>query len=341
MRRVRASRAKIRSMKRFLYITALVFSFAAPQAPDARANEGVREVRTLHPHAIGIGGLLMRGFNRFQTPYVHEVLIDPARVTELLPVKLTPRLDRPDTSFFSGLFLKPAVMRELSRMLRGGKFFPSDTSSDAIAELLPNRSVHTYVLTGDRLTFAEAGLSFGKDKVSKHALIAIDFRDVRYSGQLWREGNTLCFNANSGTFMKKRKQMPGLEKAPKAEPMILIMKQIFEPTLKVSVCRETPPGFGAKEAYDQANKAMLAVYAAQAALKEKTACPGTEAKLKADLTETIRQADLTYADGKAVPLSKDDPSFWDLDVKAADAADRVQVYRKGLEELMECETVSP
>lgn len=312
---------------------------------SAQAQEA--DVRVYRPAKVGLGSLLVRGVNHFQQPLVYEVALNPQAVHEALPQPLEPRLKRPSETMMDrigAIFRTRIFMRTLNHVLRRVESPAGISTQQELRDHFGINETHTYAITGDAFAFARTGPQFGKDLVSKHAIIAEDFMDVRYAGQLWREDeNTMCFNSNSGTFLKKRKSA-GLTPAPEHEAAGKIVAAVFSPALTVKHCREIAPWFGADEAIDQAQKAIAAADEADA-LAEDVATVAEEARRLSALAraEADRAYDAASAASEAEAAYQREATdetrqrFFELDRKAADAADSVQKYRKKIEKLTDAD----
>jgi hypothetical protein len=303
-------------------------------------------VEEFRPARIGAGSLLIKGIHHFHAPHVYEVALDSKTVDQVLPSPIEPRLQRPPAKFMdrvSAAFRTPLFIRTIHKILRRVETTSDITSREELRDHFEDFNTHTYAITGSGFAFAETGPRFGQDLVSKHAIIAEDFRDVRYAGQFWRDGNKLCFNSNSGTYIKKRKS-GDLDPAPDYQAAMTVIKAVFEPALKVEYCREIAPWFGANEAIDQAQKAIAAAIDAETLAD--TAGKSAEVVAKAwDLAGKARaKADLAYdaasaasqAEGAYAQTPEDAvvrAHFFELDLKAAEAAADAKKARKKIEKL--------
>lgn len=307
------------------------------------------EVRQFHPRRIGVGSALVKGVSR-QTPQVFEVALDPKTVDEVLPAPIEPRLRRPPEKFadrLTSVFTTPLFIRTMNKILRRVEGASEITTREKLRDHFEDFNTHTYAITGSGFAFAETGPRFGQDLVSKHAIIAEDFLDVRYAGQFWRDGGKLCFNSNSGTYIKKRKRSD-LDPAPDYQAAMTVLKAVFEPALKVEYCREIAPWFGADEAIDQAQKGIAAAVDAET-LADTPGTPADVAAKARDLAGKAREkADLAYdasaAASQAEGLYAQSPEdaaararFFELDLKAAEAAATVKKARKKIEKLLDPE----
>eukprot|EP01121_Diplochlamys_sp_Union-15-3_P012936 TRINITY_DN3946_c0_g2_i1.p1 TRINITY_DN3946_c0_g2~~TRINITY_DN3946_c0_g2_i1.p1 ORF type:complete len:356 (-),score=57.55 TRINITY_DN3946_c0_g2_i1:45-1085(-) len=75
---------------------------------------------------------------------------------------------------------------------------------------------YTYVITNDRIFFAETGATTMKDFFSKHAMHANAEKQVRYAGEFFIHGEPgkekLVIDNNSGTYAPKKDHLPLVEK---------------------------------------------------------------------------------------------------------------------------------
>jgi hypothetical protein len=162
------------------------------------------------------------------------------------------------------MFLKPGYLHWTSSVLRCAASSEGSLTKKRLAAIIPGRQPFCHVISGRRLSFTKTGLGFGIDRVSKHAVISPSLEDVRFARQLWHAGDTLWFNAHSGTFLKKRKSS-GLNEAPGPEAMLAVMRQTFEPAFTVRYSDDVAPEFGKSEAIEQADKAISVAEPAEAA----------------------------------------------------------------------------
>lgn len=305
----------------------------------ASASEGTPlEVYRLRPQRIGLASSGVRLLRGLKTPIIYDVTLDSRVVTALLPVAMEPRLVRADAGKFEKKVNTPGFINEVKEVLRESKKRTDITDSSGLAALLPNFQTHNFVITSDAFTFGKAGKAKMLDKFSKHAMISKDLQDVRFAGQMWRDGVTLCLNGNSGTYMKKRKSA-GLSEEPDTELVIQILSPVFAPALTVLECRMIAPGFGGHEALDQAQKAELSVKLGEAALAAGVLAPESEKLTNAITNARIAAVDAHAASKAALLAAKTKhqarEEYLRLDLVAAEAAAHAKEMRKKIEKILE------
>jgi hypothetical protein len=292
----------------------------------------------LRPHRIGIGGILIHSISGFKTPVVYEVTHGHEAVDSLLPQPMTPRLRR-NTPGMKGMmekiFMKPVFIRFTSHKLRAVEAARASLPQQQLSELLVPMQPYNYALTHEHFTFARTGPAFGDYLLSKHSVISPTYLDVRFAGQMWRRNDTLWFNANSGTYLKKRKKSSGLNPAPEPERMIPVMRSIFGSSVTVVFCNDIAPGFGADEAIDQAEKALKAAKKADAkaaVIKE----PQLAAALRESAAQARSRSNEAIRAAKAVrTFRKYQADYLEADYKAGIAAMEAKKARKIIEKELE------
>jgi hypothetical protein len=194
---------------------------------------------------------------------------------------------------------------------------------------------YNYALTRHHFSFAKTGPAFGDDLLSKHSVISPAYLDVRFAGQMWRRNDTLWFNANSGTYLKKRKQSSGLNPAPDPERMIPVMHNIFGGSVTVIFCTDIAPRFGADEAIDQAEKALNAAKKAEtkaALIKEHQMA---NALRELALAARSRSKEAISAAKTAKTFRSNQSAYLEADHKAGIAAMEAKKARKIIEKALE------
>lgn len=252
----------------FSQMLALIF---LPASSAFGAPLHVTELRPDHD----CGGFFVRLIAGFQTPQIFEVRLDPALVDSILPNRLEPRLVRNEPGMMGKLSdaaRNPKVIEEFKGEIRETKKVLPIYDAENLATLFPDRRAHTFAVTGSHFSFAPTGPAKTIDQVSKHVIVSHDINDVRFAGQIWRDGKILCYSGNSGTFMKKRDKNPAMQltAAPDPKSLLPLLTSVFGAALKVKHCDRIAPGFGGAEALDQAEKALLAADAAELAAKTGT-----------------------------------------------------------------------
>jgi hypothetical protein len=307
-------------------------------AAAQRSSMSAVHVRQLRPYRLDIGGSAVRGINGFSTPYIYDIVIDSNVVGANVPEALQPRLTRSTKGLYGEVekvFMKPYYLRWMSHILRGAEKDLGLIDKRALRDLLPDRQSNSYALSSGCLSFARTGLAFGRDLVSKHATITPSFEEVHFAGQFWRNGDTLWFNGQSGTFVKKRKSTK-LNKAPPHEVMILIMQSIFNPEFVVAFTDDVAPGFAQAEAREQADKATAAAKKAEAAAS-RVRGNAASAQLIVVAKQAREKAKEAMEASTKVPKRTSDKGWYILDRTAAKATTDVRDARKQIETLLEKE----
>lgn len=302
------------------------------------------EVYRVRPQTVGVGSAVIKLIRPQGTPLLYDVALDATQVETTFPEVMEPRLVRPDVSKLSRLFRSSqGLIKSLKHSLRRVKEETGIVDAAGLADLFRESSSHTYTITGHTLTFANTGPAPGVDFLSKHVLISEDLHDVRFAGQMWKQGELLCVNGNSGTYVKKR-GASGLNKAPKLQTVVAFLTPLFSPALKVTECRAIAPSFGSSESLDQAQKAEIAVQKAQQYLESEAELSSVlsseiQAELKTAMETTTLAAALAFAASENAHLTHrerlaDPDAYLELDRLAADAADAAKEARKKIEKLL-------
>jgi hypothetical protein len=320
----------------------IVYSFhlilAMVLSASGNAQDHSLELEQLRPKRVGIGGIAARAINGFHTPVIYQVRLDRRLVDSLLPDSLVPRLQRGNKGLgakVEKVALKPGFLRRMSGSLHAVNKGAVTDPQQHFHELFQPMQPYNFALSGEGLSFARTGTGFGPNRVSKHAIISMSFQDIRFAGQLWRHGDTLWFNANSGTYMKKRKESKGLNPAPSPDNMLYLMQSVFEPALTVAFTNELAPYFGYEEASDQGEKALAA---AQKAEEEAAKTTDQErAALLRSLAITARlKAERALQAAKAVEAAKEGvPQYLEGDASAGRAAMEARQARKEIEKVLD------
>lgn len=315
-----------------LMLVALNSGFAVAQAGAPL------EVYRFRPQRVGLGSTAVRLLRGLKTPVLYDVTLDSNRVTTLLPHAMEPRLERPDAGKIQKVLLTDSFMNGLKSVLRKAKNKTDITASAELAALFSEFQTHNFTITSDVFTFAKSGKTRMLDSLSKHAIISKNLHDVRFAGQMWRDGTKLCLNANSGTYMKKRKSA-GMSEEPDHAKAIQLLTPIFAPALKVIECREIAPGFGGSEALDQAQKAELAVLNAESIEVDQIADSDREV-FQAALTNARLAAAHAYEVSEAAIVAQENSDknraeYLRLDLVAAEAAAKAKEMRKIIEKILE------
>jgi hypothetical protein len=318
----------------------LAIAVTLPFADASLAGSGL-EVRKIRPQRIGLKATIFRAVDGFHTPLIYTVTLRPDEVNALLPNALAPRLDRPETGLggkLRQLSRSEGFIRWVRDALHSAEK-PTDIVDDAgVAGLFrEERSPHTFTISSDGFAFAETGPELNHDVISKHVMIATDFKDVRFAGQFWREGSRLCYNGNSGTYMKHRKEA-GLNRAPKDKAALPILQPIFEPSLKVELCGVIAPHFGSSEALDQGEKAITSAELAEAAIARDPSAENADELLAAAVSARQGAEEAFLASRNAAWKKKDrrkHPEIYaELDRQAAEAAYEAKRRRKVIEKIL-------
>ena len=231
--------------------------------------------------------------------------------------------------------MKPGFIQFTSSKLRAVEASRDTVPQTRLSALLVPMQPYNYALTRDHFSFAKTGPAFGADLLSKHSVISPTYLDVRFAGQMWRRSDTLWFNANSGTYLKKRKKTPSLNPAPEPELMMPVMRSLFGPSVIVVFCNDIAPRFGEVEAIDQAEKALKAAKKADAKATDINDHERVR-QLRAAAAEGRKKADEAITASKEVRhLSKNQPAYLDADKKAGIAAMQAKKARKVIEKLLD------
>lgn len=224
------------------------------------------------------------------SPVIHEIVVSPSLVNENLPNKLTAYLQRPAVTTkekLENLARRREVLDRFKDQIREhGKNLGEVPDEEVIRSLVPENQAHTFAIAVSEkdgkgfVSFSPTSPSSIDDQLSKHAMVTHDTDNTHAAGLLWRSGKDektgrekLCFNTDSGTFMKaKKRAKAGLETPPPAEAVLKVLMTAFS-AATVVYCGEPditrpetiPPGFMEAERLDAAEKA--AEKAAKAAAK--------------------------------------------------------------------------
>ena len=337
-------------MRTYLVSTFVCFVFLASSAVIADPIK----VTKLRPDK-DCGGFFVRLVAGIRTPHVYEVELDSKLVDSILPNKLEPRLQRDEPGIMgkiSDAARSPKLIQKFKDEIREKSQLVPVNGPEGLAALFPERQTHTFTVTGTHFSFAPTGPAKSIDQVTKHVVISHDLNDVRFAGQTWREGNTLCYSGNSGTFMKKRDQNPARKynEAPEPELLVNVLAPIFGTALAIKHCDRIAPGFGGSEALDQAEKAVAAAEAAEQAAKV-ARIPERAAKARIAARGALAAADEAEQLAKAAEdaeamlkkaMDKQDPELEGLaradlqtaDERAAEGAEKAKDARKKAEKAL-------